>query len=129
MGSDYKYFRDEWRNLWDTKFDDKLKAEAIARREFAVLFVNKGDVIYDPRNVKPLDFYRIMERHEKESGTRIMPPDPMEGGLRKFIKEHIVAPSAEAKRRRSENLKAQKQGRKSPSRGSQKKGGRGWLNQ
>jgi hypothetical protein len=129
MGSDYRYFRDEWRNLWDTKFDDKVKAEAIARREFAVLFVDKGDVIYDTRNAKPLDFYGIIERHEKESGTRIRPPDPTEGGVRKFIKEQIVAPSADAKRHRAENLKSQKHGQKSQSRGSQKKGGRGWLNQ
>jgi hypothetical protein len=130
MGSDYRHFRDEWRNLWDTKFDDKVKAEAIALREFAVLFVDKGDVICDSRNAKPLDFYGIIERHEKESGTRIRPPDPKEGGLGKFIKEEIVAPSAEAKRRRTQILNALKYGGKKPqSRGSQKKGGRGWLNQ
>ena len=102
MGSDYRHFRDEWRNLWDTKFDDKVKAEDIALREFAVLFVDKGDMICDSRNAKPLDFYGIIERHEKESGTRIRPPDPKEGGLGKFIKEEIVAPSAEAKRRRTQ---------------------------
>lgn len=129
MGSDYRHFRDEWRDLWDTKFDDKVKAEAIALREYAVLFVDKGDVIYDSRNAKPLDFYRIVERHEKESGTRIRPPDPREGGLGKFIKEAIVIPSAEAKRRRAENRKGLKHGRKPQSRGSKKKGGRGWLNQ
>ena len=129
MGSDYRHFRDEWRDLWDTKFDDKVKAEAIARKEYAVLFVDKGDVIYDSRNAKPLDFYRIVERHEKESGTRIRPPHPGEGGLGKFIRDEIVVPSAEAKRRRAQNRKDLKHGRKPLSRGSKKKGGRGWRNQ
>ena len=123
MNDLYRYVKGEWRELWDRKIDDKLVAEAIARREYAVLFVDKGDVISATRRAKAVDLREIVEAHEKSSGERIMPADPAVGGWHKFIKEEFVIPKLKKrslKRRRREIDRPVK-------RGSAKKGGRGWL--
>jgi len=119
----YTYIKQEWKALWAEKIEDRWIAEDIADREYAVLFVDQGDIIWATRDFKPLQFYDILERHEKTTGKRIRPIDPRTGGWGKFVREE-VRKSTQSKKaelgRESTKLRSQGQG-------PIKKGGRGWL--
>jgi hypothetical protein len=106
----YRYLKSEWRDLWERKIDDKLLAEAIARREYAVLFVDRGDVLWATRAFVPPDFYDVVERHEKLMGERIRPVDPMVGGWGKFIKDEILVPWARKRSRRRREGETRRRG-------------------
>lgn len=89
METTYKYLKQEWKELWNQKIDDRWRSEAIARREYAVLFVDQGDVVWATRDFRPLQFYDILDHHEKTSGERLRPIDPNIGGWGKFIKNEV----------------------------------------
>jgi hypothetical protein len=36
--------------LWKERFDDKVRAEGVANRDYSSLFVEKGTVIFATRN-------------------------------------------------------------------------------
>jgi len=76
----YRYLKSEWRDLWACKIDDKWLAEAIAQREYPLLFVDRGDVLWATRAFVPPDFYDVVERHERSMGESIRPVDPRVGG-------------------------------------------------
>lgn len=121
METTYNYIKQEWKALWAQKIEDKWIAEDIADREYAVLFVDQGDIIWATRDFKPLQFYDILERHEKTTGKRIRPIDPKVGGWRKFVREEI---SRSAQGKKAElGKESSKPRRQDPV----KKGGRGWL--
>ena len=115
----YLQLKKEWLALWDEKYDDEWRAEGIATREYAPLFVDKGDVVWATRRFRPLQFYDIVERHEKESGDKIMPVNPEVGGWTKFIREQM--PRTKRVRRRDPEV------HEKPKDGATKKNGRGWL--
>ena len=119
----YRIVRDEWIDLWNSKIDDKQRAEAIARREYAVLLVKRGDVLSAPRGYRSPDLRDIMSVHEKAMGQSLMPLDPAEGGWAKFTRDKIIIPAAEKKRRAMKKPQRTKRTGQGPS----KKGGRGWL--
>jgi len=116
----YNYIKQEWKTLWAQKIEDRWIAEDIADREYAVLFMNQGDIIWATRDFKPLQFYGILERHEKAIGKRIRPIDPKVGGWGKFVREEIRKSRQKEKAEFEESPKPR-------SRGPIKKGGRGWL--
>lgn len=121
METTYNYIKQEWNTLWTQKIEDKWIAEDIADREYAVLFVDQGDIIWATRDFKPLQFYDILDRHEKTTGKRIRPIDPKVGGWGKFVREEI---RESGQRKRTE---PGKESAKPRSNGPTKKGGRGWL--
>jgi hypothetical protein len=117
----YPCLKSEWRELWDQKIDDKWVGEAIARREYAALFVDRGEVLWATRGSKPPVFSEILEKYEKSTGERIRPIDPAIGGWGKFIKNEISTP-----RMKKKPMHLVEEDKPVDS-GPQKKGGRGWL--
>ena len=118
----YQQLKKEWLALWDEKFDDEWRAEGIASREYAALFVDKGDVVWATRCFKPLRFYEIVEKHEEESGNKILPADPEIGGWGKFIREQM--PRTKRVHKKEAETRIRPRGS-----GVVKKNGRGWLHQ
>jgi len=112
--------REQWRVLWRTRFDDKIRAEGVARKAYPDLFVDRGLVIIATRDFKPLSFQEILERYFPSQVADIVGGGPR-GGVRKFIREYIRQLAA-----------GRKNDRKTPpkpklARLQLKKGGRGWL--
>ena len=121
METTYNYIKQEWKALWAQKIEDRWNAEDIAKREYAVLFVDQGDIIWATRDFKPPKLYDIVERHEKATGKTIRPVDPKVGGWGKFIREEI------SNSRSGRKLEFGKELANLQRHGSVKKGGRGWL--
>ncbi len=82
-----KEIRKEWNDLWDQRFEDRQRAEDIARKDYELLFVEKGTVIRATRGYQPLSLEDIIERNEKILGLELSTPRPNEGGYRKFAKD------------------------------------------
>jgi len=115
-------FKSQWRSMWRDRFDDKVRAEGIADKDYSLLFVDRGTVIIATRRFKLLDFYELLQQHKLLVGNEVVPPNPSVGGWGRFIRTSLV----------SQNLT--KRGRRIPSKPEGcsaqlqlKKGGRGWL--
>ena len=50
----------QYKTLWWERIDDKVRAEGIANRDYSMLFVEKGTVIFATRDFKPLNFKEIL---------------------------------------------------------------------
>jgi len=113
----------EWRLLWRDRIDDKVRAEGIAKREYLLLFVERGTVIVATRNFKPLDLKEILRLHRVQDVERFVAPHPSVGGWGKFARTVLN------KQKRSRKWKAAKSvpRRKRKKSLQLKKGGRGWL--
>jgi hypothetical protein len=118
----YSYIReitkDEWNDLWQSKKDDKIRAESISVKKYAWLEIEKGEIIRDSRR-QNLDFHTILENNYGLDKAAKINPDPSIGGYKKFIKDSI-------KKRRAP--------REAPKidvdvNQPQRKRGRGWKNQ
>jgi len=117
-----KGLREQWRILWRTRFDDRVRAEGIASQSYPDLFVDRGQVIIATRDYKPLSFHEILEAHLQPDMVEVVDPSPFRGGLRKFIREAIIKRKGNGKRSRPSPPKPK------PSKDQQlKKGGRGWV--
>ena len=79
--------RMEWESLWNQCFEDKNSAEYVARRDYELLFIERGSVIKATRNYKAPDLREIMERTEKICDSSLIHPNPKSGGWRKFSKD------------------------------------------
>ncbi len=113
--------RFQWKQLWQDRIDDKVRAEGIAVTDYSKLFVEKGTVIHATRNYKPLDFKEILERNKVENSECYIQPSPQVGGWNKFIKTEITS----QKSRRHKRAIAYVEEKKIIM--QPKKGGRGWL--
>lgn len=114
--------RRDWRSLWRERIDDKFRAEAIAKRDYERLFVEKGTVIFATRKFKMLNFREILQLHGLVDVDRLVPPSPVVGGWGKFIRTFIVnQPSSKRVKRTQMHVCEEKK------RQQLKKGGRGWL--
>jgi len=117
--------RKEWKLLWRDRIDDKARAEGMANRNFALLFVERGTVIIATRDFKLLDLKEILRVHRVEDAERFVPPHPSVGGWRKFARTVI---STQKRVRRAQRLQESASCLVSRRRNLQlKKGGRGWL--
>lgn len=118
-----KQIRMEWKDLWDQRIEDKLVAEDVARRNYELLFVERGTVIKATKDYKPPDLEEIMETNEKLLGVKLTYPDPDVGGWGKFAREVLSKEARWRKiRERRPSLPKEK-----PTNGPPKKGGRGWV--
>ena len=110
-----------WKQLWQERIDDKVRAEGIATADYSKLFVEKGTIIHATRNYKALSFKEILEQHQITNADRYIPPSPQVGGWTKFIRTNLINQRSR-KKRRVELYCAEKKEKQ-----QLKKGGRGWL--
>ena len=111
----------QWKRLWRERLDDKVRAEGVATNDYSSLFVEKGTIIRATKNYKPLDFREIIEQHQITNPDRYISPDPIVGGLTKFIKTNISNKSSQKNERK--NFYSIKKNKKQQPKSS----GRGWL--
>ncbi|MEM3703835.1 MAG: hypothetical protein QXX79_05420 [Candidatus Bathyarchaeia archaeon] len=112
----------QWKTLWRERIDDRVKAESIANKDYNMLFVEKGTVIFATRKFKMLSFREILQLHGIADVERVIGPHPSVGGWGKFIRTVIASQQLSKRGKRAqqyiENEKERQQ---------LKKGGRGWL--
>jgi hypothetical protein len=114
--------REQWKKLWGERIDDKVRAEGIANKDFSMLFIDKGTVIFATRDFKHLSFREVLQLHKMTDVDKILPPNPVVGGWGKFIRTVIANQKPPRRNRRAQQLpEGEKQ------RQQLKKGGRGWL--
>ena len=114
--------KEEWKSLWRERIDDKVRAEGIANRDYDMLFLDRGTIIFASRDAKLPSFREILETWVPPSMMNIVPPDPSVGGWRKFIRTELKKVIGRRKRRFDHREGANER------RSQQlKKGGRGWL--
>ena len=113
--------KSQWAQMWQDRFDDKLRAEGVSVANYDFLRVERGTVIHALKDAKPLIFSEILARSMCENAERFLDADPVVGGWNKFIKKEIVGKRAR-ERVAAEVSCAEKSGQQ-----QLKKGGRGWL--
>ena len=113
----------QWRDLWDYRFQDKWAAEDVARKTYDLLYIEKGTVIQATKNYQPPNLSNILKLNEKTLRVRLTYPDPNTGGWHKFYRQVL----AEQPRWRN-NIMKRKMARQNEKNALQRKGGRGWLN-
>ena len=117
-----KELKMQWKTLWQERIDDKVRAEGIANRDYSMLFVEKGLVIFATKDFKALNFREILTCHKLADVDRVISPSPHVGGWGKFIRSVISSQkSSNRVRETRQRLEKEKQ------RQQLKKGGRGWL--
>jgi len=112
--------RTEWKNLWQNRIDDKIRAEGIAKQDYSKLFVEQGTVIMATRDYKPLEFFDIVEDYLGYDAGKAGAPNSTVGGWGKFIRNNIGKQKNQT-RRVAPPKPTPKKGQQ------QKKCGRGWL--
>lgn len=117
-----KELKEQWKTLWRERIDDKLRAEGIADKDYDVLFVEKGTVIFATRKFKMLSLREILQLHGVTNVDRVVGPSPSVGGWGKFIRTFISSQQSSKRRRR-----AQQYFEGDKKKQQLKKGGRGWL--
>jgi hypothetical protein len=114
--------KEEWALMWRERFDDRVKAEGIAIRDYPSLFMDRGFVIFASRDSKTPSFSEIVDFWASQG--LIYSPNASVGGWGKFIRTEL---------RKSINSRAKSFDRsllkQHGKNGKQqlKKGGRGWL--
>ena len=116
--------KNQWKLLWNERFNDKIRAEGISVKDYAILSVERGTIIHATRDFKALNFREILQRHMVEEHERFIQPDPNTGGWNKFIKKQIT--SNKPKRSYAITYTAENFSNKRAMQQA-KKGGRGWL--
>lgn len=113
----------EWKSLWQSRIDDKVRAEGMAERSFSLLSVERGTVISATRDFKELNLKAILRSHNIENVEQVVGPNPSDGGYAKFARTVLN------KQTRVQQFKAEKQPEIHGKNAQLKKGGRGWLHQ
>lgn len=115
-----KRLKEEWRLLSQELFDDRVRAEGIAVRDYPLLLVDRGFVVFANRDAKTVSFSEIVDFWVSQNV--LYAPDASVGGLSKFIRlelRKLAHPSATKFEDYRPNHVSEKQ--------QLKKGGRGWL--
>jgi hypothetical protein len=115
--------RAEWKLLWQSRIDDKVRAEGMADRCFSLLSVERGTVISATRDYKELSLKEIFRSHEIENVEQVIGPHPSVGGWTKFARTVLN------KQARVHQFRAESQLERQVKNAQLKKGGRGWLHQ
>jgi hypothetical protein len=112
---------EEWKALWRDRCDDKIRAEAMASRDFSLLCIEKGTVIAASRAFKPLDLRSILKSHEADDVNRVVSPHPSVGGWRKFARTALAKQGRVRTGKHCPRCRSRRDNRQ------MRKGGRGWL--
>ena len=123
LGIPLEDVKEEWKMLWQNRIDDKVRAEGIAKRTYALLCVDQGTVIAATRDYKPLDLKEILKSYGKHNSDLIETPNPSIGGYGKFARTVLN----KQKRFREWKPIQKSMGKNNKKNLHQKKGGRGWL--
>jgi len=113
--------KQEWKQLWRSRIDDKVVAEGIANECFSLLSVDRGTVIVATRDFKQLDLREILRSHGVQEVERVLGPSASVGGWAKFARTVLNKQSRARKWVESEQAKNRVEN------SQLKKGGRGWL--
>jgi hypothetical protein len=111
----------EWKMLWLSRIDDKVRAEGIAKSEFSSLSIERGTVIAASRDCKTPDLRDILQSLKVPDVDRVAGYYPAIGGSRKFARTVL---NKQPRIRRNEECVENKKGCKAL---QVKQGGRGWL--
>lgn len=114
--------KEEWERLWRERIDDKFRAEGMASRDYDVLFLDKGTVIFASRDAEIPSFREVLEMWAPPNVPYALPPDPRVGGWGKFIRRELSKIIDTRKRRFDYHERPNKRNSQ-----QSKKGGRGWL--
>jgi hypothetical protein len=112
--------KEEWKLLWTERFNDKIAAEQIAVRDYPLLFMDRGLVIFASRDAMAPRFSEIVAFWASQ-GT-VCAPDPSVGGWGKFIRTELRSIILSGDRK-FENGQPKHEKEKQ----QMKKSGRGWL--
>jgi len=115
--------RAEWKLLWHSRIDDKVRAEGVANQDFSLLFVERGTVIVATRDFRPLNFREILRLHKIQHIDRFVSPPPSVGGWTKFARTELNNQKRVRKWKESPCVPVRNRRKKL----QLKKGGRGWL--
>ncbi len=115
-------FKNQWKSMWRNRFDDKVRAEGIADKDYSLLSVDRGTVIIATRKFKLLDFYELLQQHKSWASSEVIPPNPSVGGWGKFVRTVLNTQNIERRRRQAPPKPDKHAGQQ-----QLKKGGRGWL--
>ena len=112
----------QYKTLWRERIDDKVRAEGIANKDYSMLFIEKGTVIFATRDFKPLNFKEILSQHKVIDVDRVVSPSPHVGGWGRFMRTEIASQKRRGRVRQARQYLDDKKQRQ-----HSKKGGRGWL--
>jgi hypothetical protein len=115
----------EWKQMWAIRYNDKNRAEGVAKEDYQRLNVGRGTVIHATRSYKALDFKEILKQNNIQDADRFIQPNKEVGGWTKFAKTEIIAKSPKSQRQQIKQQMAIDKEKCSKMR--PKKGGRGWL--
>ncbi|MEM2506760.1 MAG: hypothetical protein QXF61_06960 [Nitrososphaeria archaeon] len=113
--------KEEWQLMWRERFDDKVRAEGVAVRDYPMLLIDRGFVIFASRDVKAPSFSEVVDFWASQGYVYV--PNPIVGGWGKFIRTEIRKLQSKAKMFNEDQRKRGREGKKQ----QLKKGGRGWL--
>ena len=113
----------EWKLLWQSRIDDKVRAEGMADRCFSLLSVERGTVISATRDFKELNLKAILRSYDVLNVEQVVGSHPSVGGYTKFARTVLN------KQTRVQQFRAEKQPERHGKNAQLKKGGRGWLHQ
>ena len=112
--------KEEWGLLWRERFDDRVRAEGISVRDYPLLFMGRGFVVFASRDAKAPNFSEIAGFWASQGC--MYSPEPSDGGWGKFVRSEMkTLGKSRAKMFRYSQLKQIREN------GQKKKGGRGWL--
>jgi hypothetical protein len=112
----------EWKRLWRERFDDRVRAEGVAKDDYSELFVERGTVILATRNFKLLSFRDVLKAHGIVDVQKFVGPDRRVGGWGKFVRANIASQKAGKPVKRADSYVAEPKVKQ-----HLKKGGRGWM--
>jgi len=82
-----KKLKEDWGLMWTERFDDRVRAEGIVVRDYPLLFMDRGFVIFASRDVKMPSFSEIVEFWASQGS--VYAPEPAFGGWGKFIRTEL----------------------------------------
>lgn len=112
--------KSEWSSMWTGRFDDKVKAEGIVVRDYPLLMVDRGFVIFASRDAKPPSFGEIVAYWASKGSVYC--PEPSVGGWGKFVRTELRR-GAHSRARVLDGCDE----KRAIAKQQLKKGGRGWL--
>ncbi len=111
----------QWKLLWTESFNDKVRAEAVSKKDYEILYLERGTVINATRNYKVLNFKDILEKHLIEQPDRFIQPNSNVGGWKQFVKTNISSNKPQKNNHASEDVP------KKQTTVQSKKNRQGWL--
>ena len=112
--------KEEWGCLWRERFDDKFRAEGISFRDYPLLFMGRGFVVFASRDARTPNFSDIVSFWASQGC--IYSPKPSDGGWGKFMRAEMKKLGKSRAEMFKYNQSRQDDGKK-----QRKQGGKGWL--